>query len=225
MERTKNRIHSICAGLLLLLLLTALLSIPASALGGSGSITVICKGKRNEQPVLLAGDEYALVQIARIQIIDGAFSYTVDQNYAESDCEWSALTASQRKQKAKELEKTALELHRFTAVAVSDPDGRVHFRDLDPGLYLLIRTKTAAENVDFTCDPGLYSIPSQDNGELIYDLSLFPKFDWTDPDKPEKLPQLGQLNWPIPILMLSGLGMLFTGFELCFSEKPENEED
>jgi len=38
------------------------------------------------------------------------------------------------------------------------------------------------------------------------------------------LPQTGQLNWPIPLLAVAGLGVFITGWILRFGKKKENDE-
>ena len=45
----------------------------------------------------------------------------------------------------------------------------------------------------------------------------------TEPPKPE-LPQTGQLNWPVPVLAMTGMFFLVLGWLLCFGRKREPDE-
>ena len=108
----------------------------------------------------------------------------------------------------------------FSATQQTDANGTVIFRDLTPGLYLVIRTKPASENTAYTSDPFLVSIPTVVNGTSAYQVVAEPKFSWdSNPSKPavpslkpdSSLPQTGQLNWPIPILIAMGLSLILLG--------------
>lgn len=54
--------------------------------------------------------------------------------------------------------------------------------------------------------------------------------DETEPDETEptpdepKLPQTGQLKWPIPILVFAGLVLFLAGWVMCFRKKDTHEE-
>lgn len=224
MESIKNKFLHFCARGLIAVMVVFSLSIAAFAAETTGSITLLCKGKRNEQTVYLAGDEYALVQIAQAEVSDGAITYTTNPDYSAYDCNWTALSSSQAREKAKALEKAAKQRQEFTAVGVTNSSGRVLFDALQPGLYLLIRTKAADKNADFSCDPALYSVPALKDGVMKYEITVSPKFSWTNPEKPETLPQTGQLKWPIPFLLLTGMGFFFVGFEMCYGRRLEDEE-
>ena len=45
----------------------------------------------------------------------------------------------------------------------------------------------------------------------------------TEPGEPD-LPQTGQLNWPIPLMAVAGLGFFVVGWTLCFGKKREHNE-
>lgn len=105
-------------------------------------------------------------------------------------------------------------------------DGIVLFTALDPGLYLLIQD-VAAEGFQ-TAAPFLVSVPMTENGSYIYDVEADPKVELTkapaEPEEPvtpvgPKLPQTGQLNWPIPLLVVLGLCLLSVGWLLCFGKR------
>ena len=94
--------------------------------------------------------------------------------------------------------------------------GKAVFRNVTPGLYLLVQ-QSAAEGY-LAADPFLVSVPMMENGTYIYDVDASPKTELEKapvtptPEKPNppKLPQTGQLNWPI--LVLSGVGIALVVF-------------
>ena len=74
--------------------------------------------------------------------------------------------------------------------------------------------------VTCTSDPFLVSIPTVVNGTAAYQVVAEPKFSWdAKPSKPAvpslkpdpSLPQTGQLNWPIPVLIAMGLSLILLG--------------
>ena len=105
-------------------------------------------------------------------------------------------------------------------------DGAVLFADLEPGRYLLVQD-VAAEGYNKAA-PFLVSVPMTENGSYLYDVDASPKVELTkapaEPEQPEtptgpKLPQTGQLNWPIPLLVVAGLCLLSAGWLLRFGKQ------
>ena len=95
-------------------------------------------------------------------------------------------------------------------------DGKVSFDDLRTGVYLFYQTEPA-EGFD-TLRPFVASVPLYQDGEYVYDIDASPKprlltKATTDepPKQDEKLPQTGQLKWPIPGLFLYGLFFVLIG--------------
>ena len=99
-----------------------------------------------------------------------------------------------------------------------DRDGNATFSDLTFGLYLVVQ-KTAASGYGKTA-PFLVSVPYLYADEYQYDVTSQPKTDLerevkpTAPPSPgggKKLPQTGQLWWPVPVLACAGLGCIAVG--------------
>ena len=107
-------------------------------------------------------------------------------------------------------------------------DGKATFSDLTFGLYLVVQ-KTAASGYGKTA-PFLVSVPYLYADEYQYDVTSQPKTDLerevptkpTSPTSPttkpttssgggKKLPQTGQLWWPVPVLACAGLGCIAVG--------------
>ena len=98
-------------------------------------------------------------------------------------------------------------------------NGTAVFSDLEPGLYLVVQ-ETAAPSYK-KASPFLVSVPYLHNGEYVYDVKPIPKTELdrevepTTPKSPGggggKLPQTGQLWWPVPVLVCAGLGFIAVG--------------
>lgn len=97
-------------------------------------------------------------------------------------------------------------------------DGNATFSDLTFGLYLVVQ-KTAASGYGKTA-PFLVSVPYLYADEYQYDVTSQPKTDLEREVKPtappssgggKKLPQTGQLWWPVPVLACAGLGCIAVG--------------
>ena len=94
--------------------------------------------------------------------------------------------------------------------------GSVTVSNLTPGLYLLVQTKESSDNAEFA--PFLFSIPDP-NGKYQIEASPKPSVTKKTEDKPKKdnppggnkLPQTGQLWWPVPILLIAGLFLILVG--------------
>lgn len=100
--------------------------------------------------------------------------------------------------------------------------GTAEFSDLALGLYLVAQ-KTAASGYKMT-DSFLVSVPYLEDGAYVYNVKAAPKTDLerevapAPTEKPStpssgggKLPQTGQLWWPVPVLICMGLGCIAVG--------------
>lgn len=113
-------------------------------------------------------------------------------------------------------------------------NGKATFTDLPTGLYLIIQ-ETAAEGFS-KLGAFLVSVPYLKDGEYQYHVTASVKSQLerepeteptepppTEPDVP-KLPQTGQLNWPVPLMAVAGLALFAVGWVLCFGKKREKYE-
>lgn len=111
-----------------------------------------------------------------------------------------------------------------------DENGNVSFADLELGLYLLVQ-ETAAEGYNIAT-PFLVTVPRLLDGVYIYDVEASPKVQLTPvtppdpPDSPDPpdLPQTGVLNWPVPLMTVSGLGLFAAGWKLRSDNKETKKE-
>ena len=96
-------------------------------------------------------------------------------------------------------------------------NGVVTFDGLELGLYLILQTKTISGFEKIT--PFLVSVPLWDKDHYLYEISVSEKFELKKTlstlDKPgPTLPQTGQVNWPVPVLLTLGLVLIVSGATL-----------
>ena len=101
--------------------------------------------------------------------------------------------------------------------------GVVTFDNLELGLYLIVQTKSISGYEKVA--PFLVSVPLWDKDHYLYEINVSEKFEIKKepptpgtpetPDQPgDKLPQTGQVNWPMPVLLILGLALIVTGTAL-----------
>lgn len=124
--------------------------------------------------------------------------------------------------------------HPMTALTVNiNKEGKAKFENLKPGLYLVTQKKAASGYNPLA--PFLVSLPYNDDGHYVYDVDINSKAELekepekNTPGKPhkpgkpsDKLPQTGQLNWPVPVLAAGGLLLMVVGY-LLQREKKHHE--
>lgn len=122
--------------------------------------------------------------------------------------------------------------YHFEMQTVPVTDGIAKFTNLSTGLYLILQ-ETPAEGFS-PMSEFLVSVPYMKNGEYQYhvdasiksELEREPESTEPPPTKPDdpQLPQTGQLNWPIPLMVVSGLLLFIAGWALRFGKKRESHE-
>ena len=108
-------------------------------------------------------------------------------------------------------------------------DGKVKFDDLEMGLYLISQENPPKGY--HAISSFLVGVPNNEDGHYVYNLSIrskaepdkAPESSEPNPLKPSdsKLPQTGRINWPIPVLLATGLLLLVVGFLLYRGNKHE----
>lgn len=132
----------------------------------------------------------------------------------------------------REFYKDNKNLFDFYKQTVKVENGKAKFSDLSTGLYLIIQEKAARGYSKMK--PFLVSVPYLENGEYQYhvtaaiksELERAPAPTAPPPTTPSdsRLPQTGQLNWPIPLMIASGLMLFAAGWVLRFGNKRERHE-
>ena len=135
---------------------------------------------------------------------------------------------------AKDLAILALKKN-LTEIKTHIKNGKAVFPDVAPGLYVVMQNAEDASNGFAPINPFLISVPQYENGVYELDVTADPKVPFesipTDPTKPKPtkptgptLPQTGQLNWPVPLLAVSGVALFAVGWILFSGRKKDDYE-
>ena len=226
----KKHLKSLLALLLLacLPLSAAAHPVPDEQKDGHCSITVTM----TYQGKALPGGTLALYKVGDVAEEDGNYSFVPVEAIREDFAQFGDI---QSPELAGELLKLESKLTPVTALPQKvGEDGKVTFSSLPFGLYLAVQ-KTAPAGYGKT-EPFLVSLPYLYEGEYQYDVASQPKTDLerevpTKPTSPatnptfpggKKLPQTGQLNWPVPVLACSGVLLFAVGWVLNRQGKKEH---
>ena len=208
----------VISGLLALLFLLALpvsaaaQSVPDESRNGHCSITVSMtyKGKA------VCGGTLALYKVGDVAEDDGNYSFVPVKEIQADIPEFGDIESPDLAGKLCKLESKLTPVTDLPKKV--GEDGKATFSDLTFGLYLVVQ-KTAASGYGKTA-PFLVSVPYLYADEYQYDVTSQPKTDLerevkpTAPPSPgggKKLPQTGQLWWPVTVLACAGLGCIAVG--------------
>lgn len=190
-------------------------------LSREGSVSVTMK----EGETAVSGGTLTLYRVGDIYEDNGNYSFVLSGDFSGSK---ESLEDIQSATLAKSLADYAKNNKLTGITQIIGNDGKTVFTNLELGLYLLVQNK-AAQGYN-AVDPFLVSIPMMEDGTYIYNVDASPKVSTlqtttTRPTKPTqpaatistgtiitKLPQTGQLNWPIPVLVIAGLFLFSAGW-------------
>ena len=206
--------------LALLLAAVLLAALPASASGydgnQKGSVTVILR-ETGKGP--LPDTEILLYPVGAVTS-DNSLSFAPLPPFTGI-----SLEDLRREDLPRELLTRAREQGVAAQSQVTDGSGQVRFSELDQGLYLICQGKAHEGYYDIV--PFLVSIPMNSEAGWLYDVEARPKVapepEATKPTTPggggggkPPLIQTGQLNWPVPVLALTGILLFSLGWSLVF---------
>ena len=113
-------------------------------------------------------------------------------------------------------------------------DGIVAFESLNAGLYVVWQEEIDACDGLSAFQPFLISVPRWQYDHYDLNVVAAPKVPMKPepteppgpppPPPPPELPDTGQLNWPIPVMAVSGALLMIIGLILCTSRKQSNYE-
>ena len=191
------------------------------ALADSGKTGTITVNVEDTDGHAVAGGTLAIYQVAAVQ--DGKFVYTRDFSSSTGKLEKNSdfnkkltdkLTSIVKQSKAETMDTRTV-----------DQKGTARFSNLPEGVYLFIQTKEADGYT--TLNPFLVTVPFTDtDGVTTYDITANPKpgkvSKKTEPTPApaptptptpidHRLPQTGQLWWPVPVLACAGAALLIAG--------------
>lgn len=192
----------------------------------SGSITVhLASGNQ----IVDSGALY-FYRVGEIVEQDGNYGFRLTEAFAASGETLQDLqtpeTAARLAAYAQRNERSGIEVPIENGTALLEvPKGQL-------GLYLV--TQQQLSEGWQAIEPFLISVPGVEEGSYIYQVDASPKVgpllpDHTpQPPAPEPigptLPQTGQLDWPIPVLTIAGLGLFAAGWFLRFYGKKSDHE-
>ena len=226
----KNKILSFLSVLVLVysLALNVSAAHPVPDLSRNGSITFVM----NYGDVLLDGGRMRLYRVGDIAEDDGNYSFIPVEKLRGIDVDVNNVTDSKLAPKLVSYGKTA----RLPVISVPIAEGRAAFVDLSPGLFVVWQEGEDATDGYSPIQPFLISIPRFYNGQYILDVLCDPKVPLeTEPPPPppsttppgtppSKVPQTGQLNWPVPVMAISGCILFVLGLVLYSGRKVADDE-
>lgn len=219
------------ASLIFALLLVCSMSFAAFAheipdLEASGSVTVHLKA--GEQ--MLESGTLTFFRVGKITQENGNYSFCLTDAFASSA---EALDDLQTPETAERLFTYAKRQHLSgTVVPIQSGTAVLEIPQGELGLYLVVQEQ-ATEGWQ-TVNPFLIAVPNMENGTYVYQVDATPKVGEiipTEATQPSEttpvgptLPQTGQLNWPVPVLTVLGLGLFAAGWILRFRGKRNDHE-
>lgn len=117
-------------------------------------------------------------------------------------------------------------------------DGKAVFVDLPVGLYVVWQDASEVTEGYQPIQPFLITLPHEEDGMYALDVKADPKVsiesvpeetpddssDTPQPPTDEKLPQTGQLKWPVPVMAVMGILLFIIGGILYISGKRTGNE-
>lgn len=188
-----------------------------------GMITV----KMEYDGTAVSGGTLTAYQVGQIQEDNGNYSFAKTAAMENFSGDYGNISDS----KLAEDLAVFVKKHSISAYATAENNaGTATFTNMKLGLYLIVQTE-ASDGYE-PLKPFLVSLPMNEDGHYVYEVNAEGKFQLhqepkpTSPSKPSDptLPQTGQLNWPIPVLVITGLLLFAVGWLLCRSKKKEKYE-
>lgn len=187
--------------------------IPSMSEKGSIEITIHCGH------TIITNGTIVLYRVGEIYEDNGNYSFALTGDFISCGQSLEDVHSSEL---AKDLADYATDQTLTGVTKEIDQNGKVKFSDLDLGLYLLVQSEIS-EGYN-KADPFLVSVPMMENGKYVYHIDASPKVELEKEQEPTSpptmpdpiLPQTGQLNWPVPLLVVMGLGIFAVGWVLRF---------
>lgn len=220
--------------ILILAVLAALRCLPVAAsahdvpeAGRKGSIAV--SFGYGGRPV--SGGSLTLYRVGAVSEENGNYSFTPTGVFDRWNGSLNNLdSAEQSRKTAVSLADFAERLPARGTTKTIGRDGKVTFSGLEQGLYLLVQKK--APDGYRKATPFLVSVPFCQDGSYVYAVDASMKTELERCAKPgnpprnclPKLPQTGQLNWPVPVLAILGMTVFSLGWALRFGKQSKDEK-
>lgn len=230
-----NRIASLLLAILFLLTLSGLAyahEVPDENRKGKITVNMVYDG----QPV--SGGTLAAYWVGQIQEDNGNYGFAKTPDMEAFTGNYADLSApTLAEEVAAFVQKNSVQ----ACATAENTEGKAVFSELKLGLYLIVQTE-ASQGYE-PLKPFLVTVPMNENGSYVYEVDAQGKFQLapkepdpsesnpTEPSKPTEppkptdptLPQTGQLNWPVPVLAVLGLGLVAIGWLLCSGKKKSEQ--
>ena len=181
-----------------------------------GSITVTY---RDEKGKGVEGAELKLIKVGSAVDDGGNAVFVAEDAFSEYEKELNGVTEAGEGEAslAAKIADIAESQSVPGTTVKTDSDGKANWKDLDLGIYVVINTSGAKGYL--TIDPFLITVPRLLDGEYVYDVDADPKPTYvekvttttTKTPPPPRVPQTGQLWWPVPILLCAGILFIVLG--------------
>lgn len=209
---------------------------------GANDMTIIMK----YQETVLPGMEIKLYKVADMTYQGDQITFVPTSEFSGAGVGYSEdMSSDELLKKAKTLSTYAQEQKLTAESAKTQDDGCATFKGMDAGLYLVVPQEYKGY---YTLEPYLISLPQWNASSEVWEnqVEAVPKTELrkkpteseteTEETEPstggskgkiyptaKRLPQTGQLKWPIPILLLAGGTLVLVGWVLMKKAK-KNEE-
>ena len=200
----------------------------------TGSLTVRVQDGEGKP---IPGGELKLYQVAKLTLPNGNMTYSLTNGFENSGVSLDSFlkTGSGAPELAKAMAKN-LPKNAQASAGVPDAEGKVQYSGLTLGLYLVVQS--AAADKYHALDPFLVTVPVQADGAWQYAVDATPKTGTaatipttapttvsTGVPATTRLPQTGQLRWPVPVLAGGGILFLIVGWILSRRQEQRNENN
>lgn len=235
MNAKRCRAFALCAALLVLCTLQA---VKADAPDGQCSLTIVSRFDANA----FAGRTFSLYAVA-VPAAEGGYAYLPAFADCGTTLPESGDAASWSRCASALWQRGQLRAIAPDAQLQTDADGICTFQGLTAGLYLVAGADVVLPEGSYLCAPFLVGLPGVDEAGTgrVWDVTAVTKdaFRPAEPDTPsppdpvepsepdvpdvpdvpdtpggDRLPQTGQLNWPVPVLAGAGLVLFLAGLLL-----------
>ena len=188
-----------------------------------GSITLTLKDSDGNA---MTGGFLDCIQVAEIADIGGETTYLLTNGFQDTNIflEYFLDGKQSAASLAEELN-DAVPAGAYKIASRPDKTGTVTFSNRELGLYLIRQRAKSGYYESIT--PFVVTVPMNSDSGWVYDVTASPKVGTVTPKDTayksvRRLPQTGQLNWPVPVLAVSGIALFSLGWAMT-KDKHEKE--
>lgn len=234
-----KKIFALIAALVLLVsVVPTVFAQQSPSLNAKGSIRIYMEWEDEK----LDDGALSLYRVCDIVKRDGDYRFEPIAQLQKYDLDLNNMSESEQAEQFARLAK-AEKLRRFTSPI---QNGEAYFANLTTGLYVVVQYADEASDGFEPINTFLISVPQFENGGYQLHVQAYPKVELepeettptetgptettppgtkpTEPGKPPQLPQTGQLNWPVPLLAVSGLMLIVAGCLILLSGRKDRDE-